>query len=134
MSKFKVGHRVRCIDDGGVDALDNGSEYIVWSINSNNQWIGVEDDDRPRWHWDRFELVTPAPTEAPEPKWMTVSDFEAAYLDATDQHDAALEKRKAANIAVDKAEFDRSNTSNLLAAARIIVDGGYRILPPEQTP
>lgn len=132
MSKFKAGDRMKLIDAAGYNDL--------WQ-----RWIGKEfsvEDVRPNevkilsaWHPDeRFELVTPAPTEAPEPRYMTLGDFETAVEEADAESKRAQNHRQAANLKADAAAKVQNDASLVSSAAFILIHRGYRILPPEQTP
>lgn len=64
MGKFKVGDRVRCIDDSYTSVVKRGEEYDVVGV--NDPYIDVLEDGEPRGMYaHRFELVAPAITITP---------------------------------------------------------------------
>lgn len=58
MGKFKIGDRVRCIDDGGTDCVKSGQEYDVADVDGPYIYVREDGEEHGMYAY-RFELVAP---------------------------------------------------------------------------
>lgn len=71
-NKFKIGDRVRCIDDSDTDCVKSGQEYDVTGVDDPYIYVR-EDGQESGMYAHRFELVAPAITIATGKFYRTAS-------------------------------------------------------------